>query len=260
MDPLNPRPANRPRKSTRNNDRSSRGSHHDSNGRDTKAPRRRRSSTRDKERLDTNIRAPSKSSSTIGSRSGDGVKEKDSVSARAEELPADPKASESGGRRTAGGGGSSGTRPETAQEEEEDDEGESKTLNGAVGDDVNGAASDDSFSDNIVSSSRRYDGEGRGLVRGGSSDGGQGKDEGGGSGGVSGHCWEEYCKNGKASARCNSLMLSYERGNTTDLVQCVIVRDVSALDTTEAEGLTSRMFSRSVLRRGFQPCRSLFKG
>ncbi len=225
MDPMHPRPANHPRKSTRNSERSIRGSHHDSNGRYTKTPRRRRSSTRDRERLDTKT----KSSSPISRSSGDGVKDS-VVSARAEKLSADTTVSEDGGRRMAdGGGSSSGSRLEAAQEEGEDDEREFKTLD--VADDVSDAASDDSFSDNIVSSRRRYDGGARGLVRGGSSGGGQGKDEGGRSGGVKGRCWKEHCKGGNASTRCNSLVLSYERGNTTDLVQCVIVRDVSGLDT-----------------------------
>lgn len=58
-------------------------------------------------------------------------------------------------------------------------------------------------------------------------DGGQGNDEEEGSKGATGRYWEEYCKEGRIPARCNSLMLSYERGNTTDMVQCVIVRDVS---------------------------------
>lgn len=141
-------------------------------------------------------------------------------------------ASEKGGGEPASGRGS-GKEPKAggwfaAQEEEEKEDGKSKRYSDAEGNnDDHDDASKDSGTDNTLSSKRRYDGKGGHLLQRGSSDEGQVQDEGEGNGHdrVGGGCWGELYE--KMPARCNSLMLSYERGNTSDLVQCIIVRDVS---------------------------------
>ncbi|CAM9391353.1 unnamed protein product [Ectocarpus sp. 12 AP-2014] len=131
----------------------------------------------------------------------------------------------------------SGMKPRTAagawfaaQEEKKAREGSKRDGNGGESggerDGVDAAASDDSFSDNIVSSKRRYCGKGEGMATGrcggdetSEEDGGRGKDP-----------WASIIEGGRSPARCNSLMLSYERGNNSDMVQCVVVRDRSGMN------------------------------
>lgn len=141
-------------------------------------------------------------------------------------------ASEKGGREPARGRGS-WKEPKAggwfaAQGEEERLDGESKISSDAEDiDDADDA--DDASKDSCTDTKRRYDGkDGNLLLQTGSSDEEQGEDKGEGNdhGEVGGRCWGELY--GKMPARCNSLMLSYERGNTSDLVQCIIVRDVSS--------------------------------
>lgn len=199
------------RKPARSSDRRSGGrSHRDP----TRSHRRRSSSTRDKECRN------------------DDVGGSDSSLSRMKKAPAAMTASEKGDRDPAGGnGGRKETKAggwfATQEEEEEKQNGESRTHSDAedIGD---GEASKNSCTDTTLSSKQRYDGKGRKLLQGGSSDEGQGGDEGegNGDGGVGGRCWRELSE--RMPARCNSLMLSYERGNTSDLVQCIIVRDVSS--------------------------------
>lgn len=76
-----------------------------------------------------------------------------------------------------------------------------------------------------MNSKRCYRGEGERVLGGGSPDKGRGED--GIGGGGSGVCWGGLSKRRQTPARCNSLMLSYERGDDSDLVQCVVVRNVS---------------------------------
>lgn len=76
-----------------------------------------------------------------------------------------------------------------------------------------------------MNSKRSYRGEDKRVLGGGSL--GEGRGEYGLGGGDSGVCCGELSKGGQTPARCNSLMLSYERGDDSDLVQCVIVRNVS---------------------------------
>ncbi|CAM9096410.1 unnamed protein product [Ectocarpus sp. 4 AP-2014] len=131
----------------------------------------------------------------------------------------------------------SGMKPRTtpgawfaAQEEKKVREGSKRDGNGGESggerDGVDAAASDDSFSDNIVSSKRRYCGKGEGMATGRcggdettEEDRGRCKDS-----------WASIVKGRRSPARCNSLMLSYERGNNSDLVQCVVVRDRSGMN------------------------------
>ena len=89
----------------------------------------------------------------------------------------------------------------------------------------------DSSSDSNASSGRWRVKMGR--RRGGNgADGGQGGED--DSGGGSGRCGDDgrgYCgalPPNERQKQCLSLMLAYERGKTSDLVQCVIVRDVSS--------------------------------
>lgn len=127
--------------------------------------------------------------------------------------------------------GTSGMKPRTtpgawfaAQEKKKARAGSKRDDNGSESDGVDAAASDDSFSDNIVSSKRRYCGKREGMVTGRYSGNEDNTEKDGGSGNDS---WASIVEGGRSPARCNSLMLSYERGNNSDLVQCVVVRDVS---------------------------------
>ena len=94
-------------------------------------------------------------------------------------------------------------------------------------DDHRDGASKDSRTDTTLNSKRRYGGKGEDLLRRGSSEDGDGEDEGQEADdfGGSGRSWGDV--SARTPTRRNSLMLSYERGNTSDLVQCIIVRDVS---------------------------------
>ncbi|CAM9406601.1 unnamed protein product [Ectocarpus sp. 8 AP-2014] len=131
----------------------------------------------------------------------------------------------------------SGIKPRTAagawfaaQEEKNAREGSKRDGNGGESggerDGVDAAASDDSFSDNIVSSKRRYCGKGEGMVTG-RCGGDETTEE---NGGRDTGSWASMVEGGRSPARCNSLMLSYERGNNSDLVQCVVVRDRSGMN------------------------------
>lgn len=145
-------------------------------------------------------------------------------------------ASEKGGQEPVSGGGNrkeprAGGWFEAQKEGKEEEDGESKRCNEDEDEDEDEDdydASKGSCSGATLSFKRRHDGEGGNLLRGGSSDEGQGEDEGEGDvdGGARRRCWRGLSE--RTPARCNSLMLSYERGNTSDLVQCIIVRDVSS--------------------------------
>lgn len=116
-----------------------------------------------------------------------------------------------------------------AQKEEEKEDEESKRYNDTEDDDDDDGddTSKHSCTDATLNSKQWCVGEVRKLLQRGSSDEGHGEDEGEGTGdgGVSEHSWVKTYE--RAPTRCNSLMLAYERGNTSDLVQGIIVRDVS---------------------------------
>ncbi|CAN0007226.1 unnamed protein product, partial [Hapterophycus canaliculatus] len=111
---------------------------------------------------------------------------------------------------------------------EERKRGESKRPD--VDDGIEGvdAVSNESFSDNIVSSKRRYTSK-AGVTDRGSGDEGR-EEDGGGVDRHGGSYWGGSSEGGQSYGRCNSLLLSFERGRNSALVQCVIVRDRSGMN------------------------------
>lgn len=222
-----------PRKLTRCTDRRCGGGHRARGIQDNKIPTRR-------EQPDAILEDFSKSSSIVSINDED-VKHNNDSSGRIEKSSTATIVSKKSGQGAASGDkNSNGAKPRAtagswfASQEERDNEGEGK-KNDDVGDDDDNS-SGDSFSDNIVNSKRCYRGEGKGTLEGGSPGEGRGEDGTGGGGSVgssSGVCWGESYNGGQTPARCNSLMLSYERGHDSDLVQCVIVRNVSKLGTIQ---------------------------
>ncbi|CAM9513701.1 unnamed protein product, partial [Scytosiphon promiscuus] len=91
------------------------------------------------------------------------------------------------------------------------------------------AGSCESFSDNIVSSKRRYHDKTKGGTQRGSGDEGRNED-GSSERRRGGSCWGGSSEGGQTPARCDSLLLSFERGRNSALVQCVIVRDRSGMN------------------------------
>lgn len=225
--------AHHPRKLARCRDRRGGGGHRARGIRDNKTPRRR-------EESDAILEAFGKSSSIVGNddnNDDDDVKHDNDSSVRIEIPPTATKTSKKSDREAASGDeNSGGAKPRAttgswfAAKEEWEDEGESKIYGDTGDDDDDDISASDSLSDKIINSRRCHRGESTGMLGGGSPGEGRGADEtvGGGSVGSSSElCWGESSKGRQTPARCNSLMLSYERGNNSDLVQCVIVRNVS---------------------------------
>lgn len=130
--------------------------------------------------------------------------------------------------RTRGGQSSRASTGSWFAVQREEGEGEESKNRGDDNgeDECADVVSNDSCSDNIVSSKRRYHGKAGGITERVSYDEGRNED-GGGGGRRGGSCWGGSSEGGQTPSRCNSLLLSFERGRNSALVQCVIVRDVS---------------------------------
>eukprot|EP00752_Nemacystus_decipiens_P012897 g11417.t1 len=201
-------------KPTRRRDRTSRGT---SRGDTKRSHRHRTSPTRDKEFLEDTVGEGS-SSFARTERPSVGVmeNEKGGRESRKKEpraggwfVPPEEEEKEEGGRKECS----------NVEEDDDGDDGDDDD------DDDDDDASKGSDPDTTLCSKRLHDSKGGNLLKGGKSDEGLAPDESEGNdhGARGGRCWGEVYE--QMPARCNSLMLSYDRGNTSDLVQCIIVRD-----------------------------------